>query len=75
MTTTLHRHPDGTFTVTLTTPEGNQTLPFDHPSLEPYRRALDFMASLANETNAETITVQPCKDNCFTLFPSKYLSQ
>ena len=66
MTTTLHRHPDGTFTVTLTTPEGKQTLPFDHPSLEPYRRALDFMASLANETNAGTITVQPYKDNCFT---------
>lgn len=57
MQTTLHRHPDGTFTVTITTPEGKQTLPFDHPSLAPYRSGLDFMASLANETNAGTITL------------------
>lgn len=57
MKTTLHRHPDGTFTVTITTPEGKQTLPFDHPSLEPFRPGLDFMASLANETNAGTITL------------------
>lgn len=73
MTTTLHRHPDGTFTVTLTTAEGTKTLPFDHFSLEPYRSALDFMAKLANETNAGAITVQPCNPYSFTEFPSEYL--
>lgn len=49
---TLIRQVDGTFLVRLVTAEGKQTLPIDHPSIAHLRSGIDFMISLANETNA-----------------------